>query len=79
MAVWYFDSSLIIVPTNIPPDNMARACSTDNEDAMYRRFTDTCGAYLIDTKIKARNNLIEHLVKIIAKNVSHMYNVEIDV
>ena len=46
---------------------------------MYCRFTDTCGAYEISTANKARNQLIEHLVKVIARNMQHIHNVEIDV
>ena len=38
-----FDSSLIIISSNIRPDDMARTSGEDNMDAMYRRFTDTCG------------------------------------
>ena len=73
-----FDSSLIIVSTNIAPDDMAKACGLDNEKAMFRRFTDTCGAHEIKTTVIARNNLIEHLVTIIAKNVEFNHNIEID-
>ena len=74
-----FDSSLIIVTRNISPSDMALACGADNEDAMYRRFTDTCGAHLIANAKTARNNLVEHLVKIIARNVEFNHNVEIDI
>ena len=73
-----FDSSLIIISTNIDPEQMAKACGIDNECAMYRRFTDTCGAYEIPNALAARYKLIEHLTKIIARNMSHVHNIEID-
>ena len=65
--------------SNITPGDMALACGVDNEDAMYRRFTDTCGAHLIANAKIARNNLVEHLVKIIARNVEFNHDVEIDI
>ena len=46
---------------------------------MYQRFTDTCGAYEISTANKARHQLIEHLVKIIARNMQQIHNIDIDV
>ena len=65
-----FDSSLIIVSTNIGPDDMAKACGLDKEEAMFWRFTDTVGLTRSRTELHvAKNNLIEHLVKIIAKQV----------
>ena len=73
-----FDSSLIIITTNIPPDDMARACGVDNEEAMYRRFCDTAGAHCIPNAATARNNLVEHLVKVIVKNVKHIHDIEVD-
>ena len=74
-----FDSSLIIVSTNIGPDDMSKACGLDNEQAMYRRFTDTCGAFEIKNRSIARNNMIEHLIKIIAKNVEFNHDVTVDI
>ena len=74
-----FDSSLIIVSTNIGPDDMAKACGLDNEQDMYRRFTDTCGAFEIKNRAIARNNMIEHLIKIIAKNVEFNHDIVIDI
>ena len=65
-----FDFSLIIVSTNIGPDDMAKACGLDKEEAMFWRFTDTVGLTRSRTELHVvRNNLIEHLVKIIAKQV----------
>ena len=58
-----FDSSLIIVTSNMDPQDMADACELDNRDAMYRRFTDSCGAFVIPDKPTARNKMVEHLVK----------------
>ena len=73
-----FDSSLIIVSTNIGPDDMAKACGLDNEQAMYRRFTDTCGAHEIKNRTIGRNNLIEHLITIIAKNAEFNHDIVLD-
>ena len=74
-----FDSSLIIISTNIDPEAMAKACGIDNECAMHRRFNDTCGAHEIPDARRARNQLVEHLTKIIARNMSHVHNIQIDV
>ena len=74
-----FDSSLIIISTNIDPESMSKACGIDNEVAKYRRFTDTCGAHEIATQSTARNKLIEHLVKIITRNMQAVHNLDIDV
>ena len=51
-----FDSFLIIVTTNIAPDDMAKACGLDNEEAMYRRFCDIAGAHCIENRKVARNS-----------------------
>lgn len=74
-----FDSSLLIVSSNIDPRDMARACGADNEEAMLRRFTDTCGAHCIENARVARNNLVEHLIKVIARNVKHVHDIDLDV
>ena len=74
-----FDSSLIIISTNIDPEMMSKACGLDNEVAMYRRFTDTCGAHEIPDSTTARNKLIEHLVKVIARNMDANHDIVIDV
>ena len=73
-----FDSSLIIVTSNMDLRDMADACGLDNSDAMYRRFTDTCGAYCILDKQTARNKMVEHLLKIIACNTKFHLDIEID-
>ena len=74
-----FDSSLIVISTNIDPESMAKACGIDNECAMYRKFTDTAGAHEIPESATAHNKLIEHLTKVIARNMHHVHNIEIDV
>ena len=66
-----FDSSLIIVTSNMDPRDMADPCGLDNRDTMYRRFTDTCGAYCIPDKKTARNKMVEHLVKIVSCNIAY--------
>ena len=57
-----FDSSLIIISTKLDPKQMAKACGIDNDCAMYRRFTDTCGAYEIPDAARARNQLRQKLL-----------------
>ena len=74
-----FDSSLIIISTNIRPDDMARASGEDNMDAMHHRFTDTCGAFNIDTKVAARKRLPVFLLRIIQENIRHYTGIEIDI
>ena len=74
-----FDSSLIIISSNIDPEDMARSSGPDNQAAMYRRFTDTCGAHFIGTEVTARNRLPVHLVRIICANLEFNHNMEIDV
>ena len=71
-----FNSSLIIVTSNMDPRDMADTCGLDNRDAMYRRFTGSCGAY--PDKKTARNKMIEHLVRIIKCNVEFHMDVQID-
>lgn len=58
---------------------MARACGTDNEEVMLRCFCDTARAHHIENSKTARNNLIEHLVKVIARNIEFNHDVNIDV
>ena len=58
---------------------MADACGIDNCDAMYRRFTDTCGAYCIGDKKTARNKMVEHLVKIVACNIAYHLDIHMDI
>ena len=48
-------------------------------DAMYRRFTDTCGAYCIDSKVQARKRLPVFLLRMIQKNIKFHTDVEIDI
>lgn len=52
-----FDSTLIIVTSNLDPrdmvdacGDMADVCGVGNKKAMYRRFTDTCRAQCIPDK-----------------------------
>ena len=57
---------------------MADACGIDNKDAMFRRFTNTCGAHCIPDKKTARDKMTEHLIKVITKNVEHHMDINID-
>ena len=74
-----FDSSFIIISCNQDPQYMADSCSPDNREAMYRRFTDTCGAHHIDTKRTARERLPVHLCKMIKKNIDYNFGTNLDV
>lgn len=49
-----FDSTLIIVTSNLDPRDIADACGVDNKEAMYRHFTDTCRAQCIPDKDSQR-------------------------
>ena len=48
-------------------------------DAMYGRFTDTCGAYCIDSKVQARKRLPVFLLRMIQENINFHTDVEIDI
>ena len=74
-----YQSRCLIIRTNIDPEMMTKPCDTDIEVAMYWRFTDTCGAYEISTANKARHQLIEYLVKAVARNMQQIHNIDIDV
>jgi len=74
-----FDSSLIVLSTNMNPEDLARACREDNREAMYQRFTDTAGAHYIGTKKSGRDRIIEHLLQVIKINIYHNLNIEIDI
>ena len=64
-----FDSSLIILSSNIKPDM----------DAMYRRFTDTCGAFCVDNKVQARKRLPVFLLRMIEENIKFHTDIERDI
>lgn len=74
-----FDSSIIIISANLSPADLARSCGSDNELAIYRRFTDTYGEAFIDTRATASSKLTEHLTSCIAHNILNTYNIHIDV
>ena len=40
-----FDSSLVIIASNIDPTLLSKSCGTECSEPIYRRLTDTCGAY----------------------------------
>ena len=60
-----FDSKLIIVTSNLHPMKMAQTMGIENVTPMYRRFTDTCGAYELKTKQEARKKLPYKLIQFI--------------
>ena len=74
-----FDSSLIIISSNIPPKDLAASCGIDNQQAIYRRLTDTCGTHFIESRSTCLKKLTEFLIKIIARNLEFIHNIHIDV
>ena len=50
-----FDSKLVIISTNDHPMCLASSFGTAR-DAMFRRFTDTCGAYLLNNSEYVRSD-----------------------
>ena len=42
-----FDSALLIITSNIHPVNLSNACGEENKAPIYRRLTDSAGAFFI--------------------------------
>ena len=40
-STWVFDSHVIVIVCNKSPAQLSHDCGSDNQDAMFRRFTDT--------------------------------------
>lgn len=40
-----FDSSILIITSNMSPQNLAVNCGEENYQAIYRRLNDTCGSF----------------------------------
>ena len=65
-----FTSELIIITSNPGPGAIAQACGGENEEAIYRRLTDTLGSHNIDTQAKVRK--IPKQILIAIKHIFHM-------
>lgn len=74
-----FDSSLIIILSNMTPKALAESCGVDNANAIFRRFTDTCGAYQIRSRADCLKKMVEHLILIIKRNMNAIHGLDIDV
>ena len=62
-----FDSGLLVITSNMTPDEMAEAFGMEAKDALLRRFLDTCGAFSINSREDSQNRLRKHLVKCIKR------------
>ena len=69
-----FDSPLIIISSNMHPQDMAITMGAENIEPMYRRFTDTVGAVYIDNRSKGRERLRLYLLKVIKHQFDLDYN-----
>jgi hypothetical protein len=69
-----FDSH--IISSNQTPREIARHCGPDNEDAIYRRLTDTCGSYHV---CKEDAECIPGLIYTYARRACWSIGQEIDV
>ena len=74
-----FDSPLVVILSNIHPEELAQACGLDNEEAIYRRLTDTCGAHKIDSRHDAVNKMTEHYLQCVKICMKHNYDIDIDI
>ena len=70
-----FDSRMVIISSNLHPQDMAATMGIENIEPMYRRFTDTCGAFEIYTRKLARENLRMLLLKMLKRQ----FDLNIDV
>ena len=70
-----FDSKLVIVSSNLHPQEMATSMGSENIEPMYRRFTDTCGTHEVYTRKLARENLRIFLLKILKRKFELNYDI----
>ena len=59
-----FDSKLLIITSNIDPETLSIRCGEENREPIYRRLTDTCGAFWIDNCNPLRYKSICEMIKI---------------
>ena len=60
-----FDSHIIIITTNVPPDAMAESFGAYSNEAMYRRFTQPLQPIHCLDRVTC-NQLRKYLVRVIA-------------
>ena len=60
------------------PEYLAGSCGIDNKEAMFRRFTDTCGAYEIGSRLDASAKLMPHLLKVIIKVMKAHHSIDME-
>ena len=73
-----FDSHLIVITTNVPPDVMAESFGQFSNQAMMRRFTEPMKDIRVDSRelaIKLKKYLIQ-VIKVLAKD---RFDIDIDV
>ena len=73
-----FDSHLIIITTNVPPDAMAESFGNYSNEAMMRRFTHPMqDIYVIDRSraIKMR----KYIIQVIAASADDRFDIHVDV
>ena len=70
-----FDSKLVIISSNLHPQDMAATMGAENIEPMYRRFTDTVGTVEVFTRKLARENLRMYLLKVLKRQFELNYDV----
>ena len=68
-----FDSHLIIITTNVPPDHMAESFGSFSNEAMYRRFTTPMDPVFCQDRVTC------NLVRVIAAKAKDVFDIDIDV
>lgn len=72
-----FDSHLIIITSNVPPDNMAESFRSYSNEAMYRRFTQPLDPiYALNREVCVK--MKKFLVQVIAAK-ANVYDINVDV
>ena len=73
-----FDSHLIIITSNVPPDNMAESFRSYSNEAMYRRFTQPLDPiYALNREVCVK--MKKFLVQVIAAKAKDVYDIDVDV
>lgn len=74
-----FDSSFIIITCNLTPRDLAASCGPDNQEAVLRRFQDTCGCHYVPDRETCLRQMTVYITKCIARNVKCVYDIDVDV
>lgn len=74
-----FDSSLIIIISNQDPRTLAQTCGLDNFEAIFRRFTDSCGAHYVKTRKDCLEKMTEYTMLCIKKNMNCWKDLDFDI